>query len=64
MKREHEYRELAKDVQRRAAEEKSALLKAQWQILGARYTELADQSQKIDENDMVYDPIPWDRLRN
>src|SRR5262245_47843800 len=42
MKREHEYRELAKDVQRRAAEEKRALLKAKRQILGARYTELAE----------------------
>jgi hypothetical protein len=25
--------------------------------------ELADQSKKVEENDVQYDPIPWDRLR-
>ena len=33
MKREDEYRQLANDVLRRASEEQSAQLKAQWEIL-------------------------------
>ena len=60
MKREEEYRQLANDVLRRASEEQSAQLKAQWEILGARYMELAGQSQKTN-SDADYDPIPWDR---
>jgi len=64
MKRQEEYEQLAENVRRRAAEEQSAQLRAQWEILAARYVELADQSKKVEENDTVYDPIPWDRLRN
>ena len=63
MSREQEYRELANSAFKQAAEEESAQLMAQWKILGARYLELAVQSKKIDENDPIYDPIPWDRLR-
>ena len=63
MKREEEYRQLANDVWRRASEEQSTVLRAQWEILGARYTELAEQSKKVDANDTLYDPIPRDRLR-
>jgi hypothetical protein len=60
MKREDEYRQLANDVLRRASsEEHNAQLRAQWEILGARYMELANQSKKIGDTD--YDPIPWDR---
>ena len=62
MRREEEYRQLANDVWKRASEEQSAQLRAQWEILTASYTKLA-QSKKIDENDTLYDPIPWDRLR-
>ena len=29
----------------------------------SEYLELADQSKKIDEDETVYDPIPWDRFR-
>jgi hypothetical protein len=36
---------------------------AQWKILGARYLELAYQSKKIEQNETIYDPIPWDRIR-
>ena len=51
MNREQEYRHLANNVFQRASEE-GFLLKAQWEILGAQYLELADQSKKIDdEND-------------
>jgi len=63
MDREQEYRQLSDNVFQRASDEKSVVLKAQWEILGAQYLELADQSKKIDENDTVYDPIPWDRFR-
>jgi len=53
MKREDEYRQSANDVLRRASEEQSAQLKAQWEILGARYC----QSKKTN-SDADYDPIP------
>jgi len=29
------------------------------QNLGCQYLELAERSEKIDENDMMFDPIPW-----
>jgi hypothetical protein len=32
--------------------------------LVAEYLELAKQSEKNDESTTIYDPIPWDRLRN
>jgi hypothetical protein len=63
MKREKEYRHSANDGRERAAREQSALFRAQWEILGARYTELAAQSTKLGEIDTQYDPIPWDRTR-
>ena len=63
MKREDEYRQLASDILQRASEEQSAVLRAQWEILSASYSELAGQSKKIEENDAQYDPIPWDRMR-
>jgi uncharacterized protein YhaN len=62
MKREDEYRQLASDILQRASEEQSAILRAQWEILSASYTELAGQSKKVEEIDAQYDPIPWDRL--
>jgi hypothetical protein len=63
MRREDEYRQLANDVLRRASGERSAQLRAQWEILGARYMELADQSKKITP-DTEYDPIPWERRKD
>ena len=63
MEREKEYRQLADDVLKRASKEQSALMKAQWEILGARYTNLAEQSKKVAENTTIYDPIPWERMR-
>lgn len=63
MEREKEYRQLANDALQRVTKEENALLRAQWEILGARYTELAEQSTKLDENATQYDPIPWDRTR-
>ena len=63
MKREEEYRQLANDILKRASEEQSAILSAQWEILSASYVELAGQSKKVEEDDAQYDPIPWDRRR-
>jgi len=60
MARQQEYRQFANDAFKRAAEEESAQLMAQWKILGARYLELTQQ----DDGDTLYDPIPWDRSRN
>jgi hypothetical protein len=62
MRREDEYRQLANDVLRRASGERSAQLRAQWEILGARYMELANQAKKISPS-TEYDPIPWDRQK-
>jgi hypothetical protein len=62
MRREDEYRQLANDVLRRASGERSAQLRAQWEILGARYMELANQAKKIPPS-TEYDPIPWDRQK-
>jgi hypothetical protein len=62
MRREDEYRQLANDVLRRASGERSAQLRAQWEILGARYMELANQPKKISPS-TEDDPIPWDRQK-
>ena len=51
MNREQEYRLLADNAFKRAVEEESAQLIAQWKILGAKYLELADQSKNIDARD-------------
>lgn len=61
MNREKVYTQLANDVFRRAAEEESAQLIAQWKILGSRYLELADQANELGEKDPVFDTTPWDR---
>ena len=63
MKREKEYRQLTDGALKRASKEQSALMEAQWEILGPRYTKLAEQSKKVDENTTIYDPIPWERMR-
>jgi hypothetical protein len=58
MNREQAYRQLGDNAFKRAADEESAQLMAQWRILGARYLELAAQSKKPDERDPLNDPIP------
>jgi hypothetical protein len=55
MRREDEYRELANGVRKRAGDEESALIRAQWEILAGTYVRLAEQStqgrrpKKIDD---------------
>ena len=46
MRREDEYRELANSVRKRAGDEESAVVRAQWEILAGTYVRLADQSAK------------------
>ena len=46
MRREDEYRQLANSVRKRAGDEESALMRAQWEILAGTYVRLADQSAK------------------
>ena len=46
MRREDEYRELANSVRKRAGDEESAVVRAQWEILAGTYARLADQSAK------------------
>ena len=46
MRREDEYRQLAKSVRKRAGDEESAVMRAQWEILAGTYVCLADQSAK------------------
>ena len=56
------YRQLANNVRKRAGDEESALMRAQWEILAGTYVRLADQSvqgrrpKKIDDTG-TYDQI-------
>jgi len=67
MRREDEYRQLAKSVRKRAGDEESAVMRAQWEILAGTSVHLSDQSaknhqpKKIDDTGTYDDPIPWDR---
>jgi hypothetical protein len=62
MRREDEHRQLANSVRKRAGDEESAVMKAQWEILAGTYVRLADQSvqgrrpKKIDDTG-TYDQI-------
>jgi hypothetical protein len=46
MWREDEYTQLANNVRKRAGDEESAVMRAQWEILASTYVRLADQSAK------------------
>ena len=67
MWREDEFRQLANNVRKRAGDEESAVMRAQWEILASPYVRLADQSaktrqpKKIDDTGTYYDPL--DRSR-
>jgi hypothetical protein len=64
MHREQEYRQMANNMFRRAANEESAQLVAQWKILGASYLELARQSPEGGEKDALYDPVQSELLKH
>ena len=55
MRREDEYRQLANSVRKRAGDEESALMRAQWEILAGTYVRLADQSAKSSEPKKIDD---------
>ena len=63
MSREGEYRQLADDMFRRAANEESAQLEAQWKILGTKYVAIAEQSPEADEKNALYDPVQSELLK-
>ena len=56
MNRQHVYRHLANNAFEHASGEENAQLLAQWKILGARWLELADQSDNATETDPLNDP--------
>ena len=56
MARKQEYEYLANSAFEHAAKEESSELAAQWELLGARYLELARQSETNDDNTTIYDP--------
>jgi hypothetical protein len=58
MNRQQVYRQLANNAFKHA--EENAQLLAQWKILGARWLELAGQSNNTSKKDPLEDPIPWD----
>jgi hypothetical protein len=66
MRREDEYRQLANGVRKRAGDEESALMRAQWEILAGTYVRIADQSaknrrpKKADDTGTYYNPISRD----
>jgi len=55
MRREDEYRQLANSVRKRAGDEESALIRAQWEILAGTYVRLADQSSKSSQPKKIDD---------
>ncbi|HMF24006.1 MAG TPA: hypothetical protein VKG24_18060 [Pseudolabrys sp.] len=64
MRREQEDRQLADNAHKHGCEEKSAILKAQWEFLAGNYMRLAERSKQRDRGDdekVLGDPIPWDR---
>jgi hypothetical protein len=56
MWREDEYRQLANNVRKRAGDEESAVMRAQWEILACTYVRLADQSAKNRQPKKIDDP--------
>ena len=63
MNREREYKQLADNMFRRAANEESAQLEAQWKFLGAKYVAIAEQSPEADEKNALYDPVQSELLK-
>src|SRR5262249_51884943 len=64
MNRKRQYKQLADDMFRRASEEESVELKAQWEILGARYLEISRQSGGAGDQELADDPVQSDLLKD
>ena len=54
MRREDEYRQLANSIRKGAGDEESAVIRAQWEILGGMYLRIADQSAKTRRAKKIY----------
>ena len=64
MSREGEYRQLADDMFRRAANEQNAQLEAQWKILGAKYVAIAEAVPGSRRKGIrSYDPVQSELLK-
>jgi len=57
MTRAEEYRHLANEVLARAFEEKSPILRAEWETLAESYVRLAEQTDETEQLDLIDDPI-------
>ena len=64
MSREQQYKQLADDLFRRASEEANVQLKAQWEILGARYLEISRQSSGAGDQELADDPAQSELLKD
>ena len=61
MNRADQYRHLEAEVRARAANETSAALKAEWEILTQTYARLAEQSEASSDLSVIYDPLNENR---
>ena len=57
MTRAEEYRHLANKVHARAFEEESPILRAEWETLATSYIRLAEQTDEVEQLDLIDDPI-------
>jgi hypothetical protein len=62
MRRKDEYRQLANSVRKRAGDEESAVMRAQWEILAGTYVQLADQSAKSRRPKKIDDTGTYEEL--
>ena len=53
---------MANNVRKRAGDEESAIMRAQWEILAGTYVRLADQSAKIRQPKKIDDTGTYDGL--
>ena len=57
MTRAEEYRHLANKVRARALEEERPILRAEWETLATSYIRLAEQTDEVEQLDLIDDPI-------
>jgi len=62
MRREDEYTHLANNVRKRAGDEESAVMKAQWEILSGTYVRLSDQWAQRRRPKKIDDTGTYDEL--
>ena len=62
MRRADEHRQLANSVRKRAGDEESAVMKAQWEILSGTYVRLTDQSAQRRRPKKIDDTGTYDKI--